>query len=235
MDELFHALFSFSQQTFRDIQDVLPDMAEKADESDPSKPAQVDRSPTGLAAENAKREEASTHHAIAEMATTLQEIQGILKALAEHSGTRLPRRTIDPQTWRPNEDAYDMQQTIDYILGTLPPPDMASQVLRNMQALWGENTGLDLLGNNSKRLDIELTGEGERSLFSWDVQSRERWENTAELSEYGYDGDGGLCLLGHYGRLERPDGLFPRLRNEAAKPPVVEHMVCALDNIPVIC
>ena len=128
-----------------------------------------------------------------------------------------------------------MQQTIDYILGTLPPPDMASQAIQHIQIMFGKNARLDLQRNNSKRLDIDLIGEGEKSLFSWDVKSRERWENTAELSEYGYDGYGRLCLLGHYGRLERPgspDGLF-RLETGAVKPPVVEHMVGTSDNLPV--
>ncbi|KAK4125413.1 hypothetical protein N657DRAFT_631728 [Parathielavia appendiculata] len=71
-------------------------------------------------------EEVSTHKALSEMANSLREIQGILGALAEHSGTRLPRKTINPTLSKPKEDAYDMQQTVDYIVNTLPRATLCS-------------------------------------------------------------------------------------------------------------
>jgi hypothetical protein len=141
--------------------------------------------------------EARTYEAISEVANTLREIQGILEALAENSGARLPKKTVKSSMWRPREDDYDMQQTIDYIVKTLPPDDIVQRAVAHMQAVWATDVELVPMWNDAKRLYPDLSGEGQKSLFSWDVLRGEDMCTSPKLSEYGYESDGHPSLLDH--------------------------------------
>lgn len=161
------------------------------------------------------------------MASSLQEIQGILRALAEESGTRLPRKTPNRNMPKPKEDAYDMRQTVKYIVKTLLPNDIMQRAAEHIQACWNQNVRLDGFRNDSRSLDFDLSDEGQKWLFSWDVLDTKFREDNTEMSEYGYDSNGHLCLLVVHGRVELPDDAnpFDMTPPDAYKTLVAEHMV----------
>jgi hypothetical protein len=182
------------------------------------------------------------YRAISEMANDLDDIHRFLMALAEDSGTRLPRKTTNRNTptWRPREDAYDMRQTVDYIVQTLPPSDIVQCAAEHIQVTWNRTIVRGGPSNESRRLETDLSGEGEKSLFFWDVLEGDDWRNQAEMSEFGYDSDGRLCLLGVYGRPEVPDiddpeniDLAALLDMDRSKRAVVEHVVLITQAFPL--
>lgn len=196
----------------------------------PSRPASPVRRPRDDVSHD--ENEAGADRALFDMADKVRDIHAILAAGAKDFGVQVPQRArtiLQPTRWVPKEDAYDMEKTIEYILGTLPPDDIVQRTAEYIKDQWSEPGEFHSIPHRiPKRVQYDESSEGWKDLFVWNVMRRplESFGNTIEMLEYGYDSSGHLCELGHYGGLELyPFGDYVPDFSGLPHPEVIEHMV----------